>query len=291
LRAFAKRLDRERIRRTLGAASCVREPARFVIGELRDIPIVGRYRLRSSGLLAEIRHPLLDMWVLEEIFRFRVYEPPAPVRRALAAIERPVRILDLGGHVGFFGIFMRGLLPDPSIVSFEPDPRNFASLRRCIEANGLQHRWRAIEACAATADGTVEFQSSFHLSRVAASSDDSLREFQTRVGDRFTFLRGTELLSAEPREVACRDVFPFLAQADLVKIDIEGAEWEILADHRLAELEAVAIVLEYHPIGAPPDPEGTLQRELERAGYQVAPSSRGPDAGTVWAWKAGGPTS
>ena len=231
------------------------------------------------------------MWVLEEIFRFRVYEPPAPVRRALAAIERPVRILDLGGHVGFFGMFMRGLLPDPSIVSLEPDPRNFDLLRRCIEANGLQQRWRAIRACAATADGTAEFQSSFHLSRIAAPSDDSLREFQTRVGDTFPFLEGTSLLSAERREVACRDVFPLLAEADLVKIDIEGGEWEILADQRVAELEAVAVVLEYHPIGAPPDPEGALQHALERAGYQVVPPVRGVDAGMVWAWRPGGPTS
>jgi FkbM family methyltransferase len=231
------------------------------------------------------------MWVLEEIFRFRVYEPPAPVWRRLAAIERPVRILDLGGHVGLFGMFMRGLLPDPSIVSFEPDPRNFGSLQRCIEANGLQQRWRAIEACAATAGGPAEFQSSFHLSRIAAPSDDSLREFQSRVGDTFTFLKGTALLSAERREVACRDVFPFLAEADLVKFDIEGAEWEILADQRFAELDAVAVVLEYHPIGAPADPERTLERELGRAGYQVAPPVRGVDAGMVWAWRAGGRTS
>jgi FkbM family methyltransferase len=231
------------------------------------------------------------MWVLEEIFRFRVYEPPAAVSRALAALERPVRILDLGGHVGFFAMFMRGLLPDPSIVSFEPDPRNFDSLRRCIEANGLEQRWRAIEACAATADGTAAFQSSFHLSRIAAPADDSLGAFQSRVGGTFPFLEGTSLLSAERREVACRDVFPFLAEADLVKIDIEGAEWAILADHRFAELEAVALVLEYHPIGAPPDPDRALQHALERAGYQVTLPVRGVDAGMAWAWKPGRPTS
>ena len=85
--------------------------------------------------------------------------------------------------------------------------------------------------------------------------------------------------------MACRDVFPFLAEADLVKFDIEGAEWAIVADHRFAELEAAAVVLEYHPIGAPADPEGTLAHELGRAGYQVGRPVRGVDGGVVWAWR------
>ena len=46
------------------------------------------------------------------------------------------------------------------------------------------------------------------------------------------------------------DVFPYLAAADLVKIDIEGSEWEILADARFAGIAARVLVLEYHPQGS-----------------------------------------
>lgn len=255
--------------------------------ELRDIPTVGQYQLRRSGLLAQIRHPILDMWVLEEIFRFRVYEPPPPINDLLAAFARPIRVLDLGAHIGCFGLFTRELFPDARVVSFEPDPGNATMLRRCVEANELQHRWQVIEACAATGDGTTELCSSFHFSKVAGGSDPALHELQDGITRVFPFLDGTALVRSERLEVPCRDVFPFLHDADLIKVDIEGGEWELLADPRFEDLEAAAIVLEYHPAyTGDPNAEGTAQRRLERAGYVTGFSSRGPDAGLLWAWKA-----
>ena len=62
------------------------------------------------------------------------------------------------------------------------------------------------------------------------------------------------------------DVFPYLEGADLVKIDIEGGEWPILSDPRFAELEARALVLEYHPHLCPgPDPRECADGLLARA--------------------------
>lgn len=268
------------------------ERARFVVSELRDIPIVARYQLRESDLVAEVRHPLLDMWVLEEVFRFRVYEPPAPVAAALATRGHQIRIVDLGGHVGFFGLYMRGLFPTANVVSFEPDPRNAVVLRHCVEANGLAETWRVIEACAATSDGTAEFSSSFHLSRMAPASDRSLGALQQDIRRAFPFLEGTALLESEHRRVACHDVFPFLLDADLVKFDIEGGEWEIFADERFRELDAAAVVVEYHPASAPQgDAESTIERELLGAGYITGAPRRSADAGMLWAWKPHPPTS
>jgi FkbM family methyltransferase len=229
------------------------------------------------------------MWVLEEMFRFQAYKPPAAVSHALQALGRPPRIVDLGGHVGLFGLFMRGLFPGASIVSFEPDPNNIAVLRRNIDANGLAERWRVVEACAATSDGQVEFESNFHLSRIAPASDEGLKEIHGHIGAAFGFLEGTALLQAAHRQVASQDVFPFLAEADFVKIDAEGAEWEILADPRFAELDAAAVVLEYHPTYTPePDAEGSVRRALEGAGYETLTVVKGEDNGMVWAWKAAG---
>ncbi len=231
------------------------------------------------------------MWVLEELFRLRVYEPPAQAARALSWLGRPIRIADLGGHVGFFGLFMHNLFPDATIVSFEPDPRNVEILRRCVAANGLQQEWEVIEACAGTSAGTVEFQSSFHLSRAGSPADDSLRSIQRRITETFGFLDGTELLASQAREVASCDVFPFLEAADLIKIDIEGGEWAILQDPRFADLRASAVVLEYHPSYQTGSDVGTVKGLLEHAGYETGPPLSAGDAGMVWAWRAGGRTS
>jgi len=264
----------------------------FLLSELRDIPAVRAYRLRTSGFLAEVRHPLLDMWVLEEVFRLRVYEPPPPVRAAIEKLARPIRILDLGGHVGFFGLFALSRYPDASITSFEPDERNAAVLRRCIEANGLTERWEVIEACAGVSDGRQTFQSSFHLSRAAPADEGALQELHRRVGRVFTFLEETPLLRADTCEVAVRDVFPFLARADLVKIDIEGGEWELLADPRLRDIAAAAIVLEYHPDYSPgPDASAAVARHLAAAGFRTSPIATTGEAAMLWAWRIPAETS
>ncbi len=270
----------------------MRQPVRFVLNELRDLPTLRPYQLRGTGLIAQVRHPLLDMWGIEEMFRFRVYEPPPPVARQLRSLPRAVRVVDLGGHVGLFGLFALGLFPDSSITSFEPDPGNVEVLRRCVEANALRGRWQVIEACATTSDGTAEFASSFHLSRLASSSDPGLDDLHHGIGSAFPFLQGTALLTAERRQVTCRDVFPFLADADLIKIDIEGSEWEILADPRFAELDALALVLEYHPAyWRADDAEAEVRRALNRAGYETMSPARGADGATMWAWKPARPTS
>ena len=283
--AVAKRLHPRRIRRTLGAASCVREPGRFVWRELVGAPAVGRYRLRSSGLVAHVRQPLLDMWVLEEVFRFRVYEPPREVAAGLAHLGRPIQVLDLGGHVGFFGLLIRSVLPDAQLVSVEPDPGNAELLRRTIEANGLQDRWRSLEACVGTSPGHAELRSSFHLSRVASGADDALERFHRGIEWAFPFLHDAPLLTVEQRGVTQLDAFPLMDGADLIKIDIEGSEWPILADSRFADLAAPALVLEYHPAYLDGDAEPTVLGAIQASGYRVCRHVHNADAGLIWAWK------
>jgi FkbM family methyltransferase len=280
-----QRLSRRRLERTLGAASCVRESARFVFKELRNASGIGRYRLKGSGLWIHARQPLLDMWTIEETFRFRVYGPPAEAKARLDELGRPPRVVDLGGHIGCFGLFVRELFPGARVVSFEPDPGNGAILRETIEANRLGDRWSLIPACASTSDGTVEFASDYHLSRVIpAGGDDGLDEIHGVIDRVFPFMRGSPLMRPERREVESVDVFPKLAGADLVKMDIEGEEWKILADPRMSAVSAPVLVLEYHPQYCPePDAEEMVTRALRGAGYQPGEPDRSGDAGLIWA--------
>lgn len=256
------------------------------MNELSDVTMESEYALRGSGLLAQVRHPLMDMWGVDEMFRQRVYDPPEPVVRVLATLDRPIRVADLGGHVGYFGLFVRSLFPEAEVTSFEPDPDNGRLLARCIEANGLQHRWRLVPTCAATEPGTVDFASSGHLSRVDPDADGALVELQERIGGVFPFMQDTPLLTPTRVRVTRSDVFPTLAEADLVKIDIEGGEWELLADPRFASLRAAALVFEFHPDYGPGDEsERVLGEALSNAGYELGTPQRGGDAGMAWAWR------
>lgn len=286
LRPAVELLRPQRLRRVLGAASCVRERASFTRAELRTSASTGVYRLREGELRIVVRHPLLDMWVVEEVFRFGAYEPPAPVGERLAGLGRPPRILDLGGHIGCFGLFARSRFPDCEITSLEPDPRNAEVLARCIELNGLEARWTLVRAAAACSDGEAGFDSSFHLSRLAGAGEDALQRLQQGIAGAFPFLADSPLLEAERVTVPRQDVLPRLERADLVKIDIEGGEWEILLDPRFTRLGAVALVLEYHPAYAPvPDAEELMLATLREAGFTVGTPARGTDGATLWAWR------
>jgi FkbM family methyltransferase len=226
--------------------------------------LVGRYRLRASGVTVFLRHNTPDLNTLDEIFRYGHYELPEPVLKALDGLPGPVEIADLGANVGLFGAFVLGQFPDAEVVGFEPDPANAEMHDRTIRANAAA-RWRLVRACAATATG-----------RVAFSAD---RYTTGRIGE------GDLLVEAV-------DVFPYLESVDLLKIDVEGAEWELLADERFRELPARAVGLEYHPYLCPSDdPQGLAHSLLQRAGYEtddheVEGLLQLPGHGMVWAWKS-----
>jgi FkbM family methyltransferase len=246
-------------------AQLVEQPVRFAVGEIRGKPAVGRYRPRKSLVDVFLRHRTSDRYILNEIFGLGLYKLPAGATATLAGLGRPPVGVDLGAHVGIFGTFFFSCYPDGELDAFEPDPANSALLQRCISANRLADRWRLVPACAATADGTALL-----------------------LADRFAESRITREVPGTI-EVASRDVFPFLATADLLKMDIEGSEWDILEDPRFSEIAARVIVLEYHPQGCPgPDPREAAQVAVRRLGCvvrEIAVPHAPPGVGMLWAWR------
>ena len=79
------------------------------------------------------------------------------------------------------------------------------------------------------------------------------------------------------------DFFSIAAGCDLVKLDVEGSEWPLLRDARLAALDARALILEWHGgAGAGED----AKRALEAAGFEVQLDELlVPGSGLLWAWR------
>jgi FkbM family methyltransferase len=245
----------------------VQRSARFFLREALDRHVRGEYALREAPQVRVVlRHRTPDIETFDEVFVQRIYAAPVPVAQVLHALGRPPRIADLGANVGLFAAWATVCWPAAAITCFEPDPQNLDVLTRANAANGA--RWDVVAACAAPHDGEVAFAAGqFALSRMV---DDDEGAATTRV--------------------AARDAFPALARADLVKIDIEGGEWPILADPRFAQLAARAVALEYHPEGCPePDAGGAARALLRAAGFDriervvtAAPAGYG----SLWAWKS-----
>jgi FkbM family methyltransferase len=235
---------------------------RFVVRELRRDRSVRVYRLAGTDMRVAIRHGSADVVTLGEVFHNRDYEPDQALDARLAATRS---ILDLGANVGLFGAFAAARWPAARIVAFEPDPANRAVLEQTIAANGLGGSWTVVPAAAGARDGETAFLAgAASLSRLTAE--------------------GTPGATTVP----IRDVLPAVAAADLVKLDIEGGEWEILCDPRFRASPPGTLVMEYHPYRCPSqDARAAAEAALRGAGMTVSTIWHHEDGhGMLWAWRS-----
>jgi FkbM family methyltransferase len=255
-RLEAVRSGTKKLAWTAFEARLVRTPLRYVFRELVH-PTLGDYTLRNGAGRFSVRHRSGDIDILRKFYGYRYYAWPPEALHVLRSLRRRVNVLDLGANIGFFEVHASGDLPIGRVVAFEPDPGNADVLERVREENGAD--WELVRACASNADGLATFKSGRH--NFSMISDD---------GD---------------RSVPTVDVFPYVADADLVKMNIEGSEWEILQDERLAETRTVWIV-EYHRIRNPSADITSLARGLfEQAGYVTRVAMQHTGNGLLWAWR------
>ena len=233
------------------------------------------YHLRSQDSIAVLRHNHYDAHVLHENVRDPFYRPPPAVHEMLSSRRDELRVLDLGGNIGCFGLMVLGRYPGARVVAFEPDPANLAVLKQCIERNDYAVRWTVVEACAGPADGETPFVGGQGaLSRMPLPGDGT--------GDAPTIT------------VPVVDVFPYLEGVDLLKIDIEGGEWAILYDERFAAHAPPAVLMEWHSYDCPEDnPRRAAAHRLGSLGFEVLHEKPPavPDtepyygAGALWGWR------
>jgi len=161
-----------------------------------------------------------DFEVLREVFVEREYE--------LDLDWEPELILDVGSNIGATIGFFRARYPRARIVGLEPDPRAFARLQANV--GGL--------------DGV-------RVLKVAAAATNGRRPFYPAASTWLSSLNPSARTGEEPIEVETRTLDSLLGElglehVDLLKIDVEGAEAEILPGFAgLAKVRAV--VGEIHP--------------------------------------------
>ena len=201
------------------------------------------------GLVAHVPGALMSAF--DEVFLREVYgnalRPPlgpAPV------------VIDIGANAGFFSLQVFARHPDARVVAIEPLPAQVALLRRQLARNpGLDLTIDPRAVCAHA--GTVEMRF------------DPRDEFTVAAS---LFPRGEAGGSLTVEATTLADLFAAHAvtRCDLLKLDCEGAEFEILyncPDHVFAATDR--IVLEVHGWI---DDYGTIQdlvRMLGGKGYRV----------------------
>lgn len=255
--------------RTGRALTIVRGRRRFLAHQIASNR-TGRYELRDCGLTVHVRHRTGDVAILNKIFARDAarnsYEPPAAIAALLDAATP--RILDVGANIGLFGVFARARWPLAEITAYEPDPSNQRVLRQTVAANDDDGRWNVVGVAVSNAPGELSFVPGLGAEAHIAHA-----------GERETIT------------VPTVDFFEQIGDGvDLVKLDIEGGEWAILADPRLATAPVRAIRLEWHRFHCPvPDARAEAIGLFQAAGFErIADADHEHEAnGVLWAWREG----
>lgn len=167
--------------------------------------------------------PMDASFVYQEIFQAGTYDH----------LDLPAQpeVVDVGAHIGLFLLFIKKLRPEARVLAFEPSPVTARMLRQNVELHQLTDVEVHQLALGAVREAGVPFA---HLPLAPSNSTRYLdqKELQKTV---LTELWGAEFVeeahAADQITVDVERLSTFLTagrQIDLLKIDVEGAELEVL---------------------------------------------------------------
>jgi FkbM family methyltransferase len=216
--------------------------ARYLAWRARKSSRPAAFSLRDGQRLLLRPPPATDTTTAFEIFVAEVYRSVGPARDASFT-----RIVDVGANVGFSLLYWAKHYPSAELIAFEPHPVHVDSIRENLKINGLSSRVKLHAAAASTRPGVLSLTDEEHCSTTLARA--GAKSFQVEAIDFF------DAVGDEP--------------IDLLKLDIEGGEYQLLADARFAALPVRTCVLEWHKTPEHPDGRAWCEERLRSAGFVV----------------------
>jgi FkbM family methyltransferase len=193
---------------------------------------------RTPATLGELAFQVdWDDRIARDVCLMGVYEPQeTALLRAL--LRHGMTCVDVGANWGYFTLLAAHLTGvQGTVVALEPDPRLFPTLRRNVEANGLE-QVEVLQLAASDASGSCWLEGhdrrsgNLGTSHLVHAVRDGVSSFRVE----------TSTIDALLDERNVRTV-------DLLKMDIEGAEALALRGMRdgLAARRYTRLLLELHP--------------------------------------------
>lgn len=204
----------------------------------------------EGGLKVEIPNDLISAF--DEVFLREVYQANTRL-----SVDAPL-IIDIGANVGYFSLYAFKNFKNPKVIAFEPFPANFKLLEKHKEVNSLD---------------------SLILDKRAISGTESLLKINYNPNEDYSV--GASVVVSKPgvssslevEAISLKALFDQyeVARCDLLKVDCEGAEYNILFNTPDEVYNSIdKIVIEMHEWV--PKEEGTpdqLISFLEAKGFKV----------------------
>jgi FkbM family methyltransferase len=208
-----------------------------------------RLRLRHPQVVLIVRSAM-DIWSVKETFLDQFYT------RFGVPVEDDWTVMDIGAGIGDYAIHAAYGKPNVQVYAFEPFPGSFSLLRKNLALNKISHVhafqqavWRKTGQLHLDIASGEPLQFSSHNPDSRVENDQGLSVDAVSLDSVLSKLN--------------------LSRLDLLKMDCEGAEYEILFNTPSAKFQMIdRIIMEYHDLdGQHSHP--VLIDFLERQGYQV----------------------
>jgi len=220
------------------ASSITASAYRIPFAHRLPIPIVagamrGQYWIPASG--GKILRVLLGSYEREQTQRFQQWIRPGDV------------VLDVGAANGYYTLLAAQLVGETGqVIAFEPDPKNAAFLRQHIQRNGWKNV-TVLQAAVGDREGVVNFACGTGTGTGRITSEGDRQVALVRLDD------VTRDCASPPTHV---------------KIDVEGAEMQVLAGaERLLREASPILFLSTHGV----EVHQACCRHLEERGYELEP--------------------
>jgi len=216
---------------------------------MQIIPI----KFKNKSLRLKVRDAA-DLSVVGEIFKVRDYRAAEPLLTAA-----PTRIIDAGAHIGVFTLYCRALNTAAEILAIEPDPQNRLLLQENLRLNDLVNIKILPQALA------------------AKSGPRELIVAEENINHRLRLTDEPKGPRAQTVPVVAVSLADLPEKIDVIKLDIEGGEFEIIEQTASEILKRPKTwILEYHD-GAATDRNRRhtkLEQKFKALGYgvQIFPS-------------------
>lgn len=165
------------------------------------------------------------------------------------------RIIDAGAHIGLATLYFKKIYPNADITAIEPNPSNLKLLEKNIWENGLEKV------------DVAPIALSTHAGQQAFYQDISPERWFSTSG----FIPGAwnQNQKSEELTVLTQPLSVFLTQPiDFLKMDIEGAEQDVLESSRDHLHLVKQLMIEFHPNPAQDLPD--LVKFLQDLGFTVS---------------------
>lgn len=184
------------------------------------------YKLRN-GLRYKLRGGSTDRFIINEVWIHKSYNPKG------FEIKQNDIVVDIGAHAGIFTILASYYAKDGKVYAFEPMKENYELLKENIKLNYAKNI-EPINKAVSAKSGKLKF----YVSQTKNKGQNSLYKLsdtqkQISVG-----------------KISFKDFIKKIPRIDFLKIDCEGAEYEILFSLSKAEFQKIKkISMEFHNYG------------------------------------------